>query len=871
MILKDKKNNLTTKLSFKNAIASASVLIVISLIFFSYLNRKSPRFRNLFKQQEEIKPLETFFSQSKYFIKSKLISAQRVDLHIKQKNLYQLQYDREQKLNGKKKFHYVSSEIQVDNKKMKAKIRLKGDRNLHIAHPEKWSFRVKIKGEQSVLGMKRFSLQRPLLRNFIWEWIFHQALKDNNLFSLRYSFVDLYLNGKPLGIYALEEHFDKRLVENTKHLEGPILKFLEGNTHPPLMIKMPITAFSESRWTATPEKKAMLEASIALLRDFTEKKKSVAQTFDLQKMADFFALVDVFGTHHASVTKSIRFYFNPVVQKFEPIGFDGHFGKPSPPYKLAPRRYFYLINSGIAYNPYCWQYTYGDWYKLFFDDESLNHEFLEAYGRSLKKFTKGDYLERFFTKIEKELEHNLTIIHQNFPLWKDDVFNEGNKLFNFSPTELKKRRDYIRKLFNNSIILSSYLSNKKLEIFNHQQLPIFLESISLNFADGKKKKVFLKTYMRSRSGNEKRLELYKRSFPLNFNEATVTRSTLNFRIPGELRLRQVDVFLRGHRKKPSDLFFPLEQKPNLKDFSFIKFKDNIAIIEEGRWDIKTPIIFPKGAVLKIKAGVTLNLLKSSFLLLQGPIQALGTEKKPILITSSDHSAQGVAVLNSKAESLIQYTTFSNLKSPHVKNWMLSSSVTFYESDVQIANSSFDNNKAEDFLNVKRSKFKITESSFSNVLSDAIDSDYSDGEIKDSNFIAVGNDAVDVSGNAVSLHNLRIEKSGDKAISAGEGSLITANQITISDVEIALASKDSSKITGKNFFITNSKIGITAYNKKPEFSGGVVDVKEIDIKGSHIDFLPEKRSKIVVDSQVIPASPVRVKTILYGEEYGKSSK
>ena len=39
--------------------------------------------------------------------------------------------------------------------------------------------------------------------------------------------VDVTVNGKDLGIYALEESFTKLLLESSKFREGPILKFLE--------------------------------------------------------------------------------------------------------------------------------------------------------------------------------------------------------------------------------------------------------------------------------------------------------------------------------------------------------------------------------------------------------------------------------------------------------------------------------------------------------------------------------------------------------------------------------------------------------------------------------------------------------------------
>ena len=65
--------------------------------------------------------------------------------------------------------------------------------------------------------MKIFSIQHPRTRNYIYEWIFHQALKREGILSLRYKFINVTLNGQDLGVYALEEHFDKRLIEYNKY------------------------------------------------------------------------------------------------------------------------------------------------------------------------------------------------------------------------------------------------------------------------------------------------------------------------------------------------------------------------------------------------------------------------------------------------------------------------------------------------------------------------------------------------------------------------------------------------------------------------------------------------------------------------------
>ena len=61
------------------------------------------------------------------------------------------------------------------------------------------------------------------------------------------------------------------------------------------------------------------------------------------------------------------------------------------------------------------------------------------------------------------------------------------------------------------------------------------------------------------------------------------------------------------------------------------------------------------------------------------------------------------------------------------------------------NTIFKNSKAEDFLNITHSKFKIEKSSFMNCVSDALDSDFSNGRIISSEFSNIDGDAVDFSG------------------------------------------------------------------------------------------------------------------------------
>ena len=81
-------------------------------------------------------------------------------------------------------------------------------------------------GDETLFGMKQFSLHHPRERNYAYEWLFHQALKREGLLGLRYLFVDVTLNGTHLGVYALEEHFEKRLLAKSSSVSS---KYVEAD------------------------------------------------------------------------------------------------------------------------------------------------------------------------------------------------------------------------------------------------------------------------------------------------------------------------------------------------------------------------------------------------------------------------------------------------------------------------------------------------------------------------------------------------------------------------------------------------------------------------------------------------------------------
>jgi hypothetical protein len=229
-------------------------------------------------------------------------------------------------------------------------------------------------------------------------------------------------------------------------------------------------------------------------------------------------------------------------------------------------------------------------------------------------------------------------------------------------------------------------------------------------------------------------------------------------------------------------------------------------------------------------------------------------------------------MNAGKQSLLYHTSFDNLAPPANDGWTVPGSVTYYESPVNISNCTFSSNRVgDDFLNIVRANFQIDRALFKDIRADAFDCDFCNGKLTNSSFINIGNDAVDISGTEMTLNNIIIDKVGDKGLSAGENSHMIAKDIQISHAEIAITSKDKSILDLENGEILNSRIGVTAFQKKAEFGPGIIIINGLILKGAEIPYLIEQNSSLTVDKVVIPPSRKNVKEILYGAEFGKASK
>jgi hypothetical protein len=161
------------------------------------------------------------------FIKRK-ISPLKLDLIYSESTAQQITSLRDSTL--KKGFLSSYEKIKFDGEiifnqdTLSVKFRLKGDYNDH-RRSEKWSFRCYVKEGKKLLGMHTFSLQAPDTKGGLYEWYFHELLKQEGFVGLQYQFVEFNDNNRFKGVYALEQSFDSALLTSNHQVNSPILKF----------------------------------------------------------------------------------------------------------------------------------------------------------------------------------------------------------------------------------------------------------------------------------------------------------------------------------------------------------------------------------------------------------------------------------------------------------------------------------------------------------------------------------------------------------------------------------------------------------------------------------------------------------------------
>jgi hypothetical protein len=356
------------------------IILIIGTTFFATSFIKTKGYHNLFDFTKTV---------SSNFFKGLNSAPEKINIEIAPEEFARIIERRDIAIKRKviinEEGSYVPAVITYGNKKIEVKLRLKGHMTDHV-EGKKWSYRIRVKGNDHFMGMRTFSIQHPGTRGYFYEWIYHQMLKEMEIAALRYKFIHVTLNDEDLGIYAVEEHFDDELIADNGRPAGPVFRF-----NPNLywvdryneILRDKVTAefasYASSNLESFRGNKVLKDSlqtqymlrGIALMEAFRRGEMSASEVFDIEKQAKFYAVMDLLGGHFSMDWSDVKFYYNPVTSRLEPVGYESC---SLFPIKKIAGSYRYKKSHDISA---------GHYHDLLFSDPS----FFRAYIREVEKIS----------------------------------------------------------------------------------------------------------------------------------------------------------------------------------------------------------------------------------------------------------------------------------------------------------------------------------------------------------------------------------------------------------------------------------------------------------------------------------------------------
>jgi hypothetical protein len=764
----------------------------------------------------------------------------------------------------------VPGTLRLGEQEMRVNVRLKGDWAFDHLAGDKWSFRIRTRGGDSyVYGMRVFAIQDPSTRSYLDEWLFLENVRQEGVLGVGYRFVHVVLNGEYRGIYAVEEGFSKELIESNGRRMGLLLRYDEDlmwryrAAYDNRLIPVGVNSFYILEDYAPRASSGMADfdagyvtqrdAAFGMLRAVWNGERPAGEIFDHETMGRFLALSDLWCAPHGLIWHNLRYYYNPLTTRLEPIAFNSNVLQGNLSLVGLPRGAF---PNGPAM-----------WYPIFYGDPALQ----AAYIKELARISQPGYIEALEAKLAPQYEALRAEMESEF----------GAEALAPPWDRLRERQRLIREILNPLQTVYAYVTSPQsvptetldVDMGNLLELPV--EAVGLEH-DGAQFPVSVAwvdpasaalvasdadtLVLRALDANAAdvsyvHLHIPRAALGLT-NTAGVTELVIVTRLWG-LTTTVTATILPGY---PSPLATgPLPEIPTVEQaLTQHPYLQPVAgeatlTIPAGTWTISGSLVLPAGYGLRLGAGVTLRFGAHNYLLAGGPLDFRGSEQSPIVLEPTADRWNGVIVLEAGAPSTWNYVTVESADALEQDGWILTGGVTFYKSPIRLSHSRIVNALGEDGINVVHARFEFVDSEFGPTFSDAFDADFGQGLVERCVFHDIGGDGIDVSGSDVLVRNVRMFNVGDKGLSVGEGSRLTAQDVYIENADFGAASKDLSHITLTNAAIIGARIaGLTAYIKKPAYGPAT-------ITASHVTFvdIPPERYTLVQTGSWIDLDGVRI--------------
>ena len=720
------------------------------------------------------------------------------------------------------------------DKNFKAKFRLKGTMSDNWKDENgKWSYRVKLKGEGGYDGLREFSLFRPSVGSGVLEWLFQKIAEREGVLGLNTKLVELTLNGNNLGYYYLQEHYSKSLIEKNNRREGPIVGYkkerLVESWHfdPNTLLEVNGLMISDIDISGNYNKlkdnqKELYNYAISGLEDLRSGKRKPSDILDVDMMAKLLAIRAIIASSELD-WKDVKFYYNPLSSKLEPIAREAHA-------EGDLYDWWYRGRRSLDVRRHDGHTTFAD---IIFSDEVIYNRYMH-YLRSYQALNIVDMVVE-----ENYREYGKIIAAMS-------VNNNGERWLEVVKTRSRKIAAALGYTNPASIFVSD---SGQIFMRNFQNFPITIKAV---YVDGKK--IVNDSYGFVVEGKINDEPYYDKKVPISVGEGA-----------GGRRI-EVEYALYGDDKNKISIARPkpLVEGSSVDETRYVDYfveKGDTLVNKSPNVVISKTIVTPDDKLVYFSPGSSIVFTSQGQLIAKNGIMLDGNSENRISVQSTEDSVLGgIFVIESDNRSVIQYADFFNLKSVSLPGAVITGSVNFYKSDVDIRHSSFSKNLVQDdYINIFNSEFSMYNVGIIDSYLDSIDIDFSRGSFDNVRVINSGNDGIDLSGSVVSMKDVEVDKSNDKALSVGEASSVDAREISISNSNIAVAVKDGSIFKSNIVNLDANQYDFAAFVKKEEYGPATIIVNQAP---EDLDYMLEPRSKITVNNKILMENMDSIRDKLY---------
>ena len=738
---------------------------------------------------------------------------------------------------------YVPAVLTDATGTFKAKVRIKGKLTDHVKG-SKWSFRVIAKKDGGFLGMRRFSLQHPGTRNYLYDWFYHRLMASEGVIALRYGFIQLEFNGEDLGIYAYEEHFGPELLENNGRVEGPLFRFDPGlfwqhrlNEMNELRYDEPfaayqaanVDAFGSSEVEKDPKTRARFEEAVGLIDAFRRGELTASEVFDADRIARRHAILDLIGGHHSMDWSDVKFYYDPIARRIEPVAYESFSA--------------FKLRTLAGSNRWKGRSEPGqDLHDQFFNDE----EVFRSYVHHLERISRRSWLDSTFTALGPALDSASATVYREFP------YKELDRSIYYGNQAVIRRLLDVPKPFH-AYLESISKDSVAITIVPIEGLPI--EVFGMVVPGGAVippvGKVIVPCRKPGRLGEPMRV-----TFALPPNTTPLDRGsiTLSCSVLGASVQKSVEVF-------PYALFdvgsMVIKQHtgadPRTVPFLLVDDAARTITIKSGSWKLEIDVAIPSGYEVRGTAPLEIDFINGAWIRSGSLIDLRGIDGMPVRIGSSDRSGGGIMVIGAGPRSKWEHVRSSGF-GPSVGG---GASLVFQESPVQMENVVLQEVPERDVMNVVRGSSSFMRCSVVGGR-DQLTLNYVDARIDGLGLADAGDDALTIRGGKSVMKGLVVTGAKGIGVKVSVQAEVQLDASRISASKKGLEVEGASRAIIVGGAVKSDGIGIEVRDAEMRTGPSSVEMKGTTIEGGKAKIAAGSGNDVMMDGVRLNGEPKPVK-------------